>query len=139
MTLSYSSKTKKLIASEHQEQCALFEFAELRANQIEEWKYLYHIPNGELRHKAVAVKLKAAGVKKGIPDTFLSVARKGFHGLYVEMKRADGDTSPEQDQWILALRLQGYQVSVAYSWVEAARVIASYLGDKEAIKQLEGK
>lgn len=54
--------------------------------------------------------MKAAGVKPGVPDMFLPVAREGCHGLYIELKRRDGGrVSPEQTAWMDALARQGYK------------------------------
>lgn len=53
---------------------------------------IFAIPNGGARHPAVAMKLKATGVVKGIPDLFVPAWR-----LWIEMKRQDGGrVSPEQ-------------------------------------------
>jgi hypothetical protein len=41
--------------------------------------------------------------------------------------RAAG-VSSNQSEWHTALRAQGYQVSVCYSWEEARNVILAYLG-----------
>lgn len=37
-----------------------------------------------------AVKAKRCGEKRGFPDIFLPVARKGFHGLAIELKKKKG-------------------------------------------------
>lgn len=70
---------------------------------------------------------RAIGVKKGVPDLCLPVARGGCHGLYIEMKAPNGTTRAEQDWWLEELRGQGYQAAVCYGWEDAARVIGSYL------------
>lgn len=99
-----------------------------------ELKLLHHIPNGGLRNKAVAGKLKAMGQRAGVPDLMLPVARGGFHGLYIEMKRpagADGSragvTSKEQREWIADLRCQDYCVRVAFGWEEGLKALLEYL------------
>lgn len=38
------------------------------------------------RDKATAVALKRQGVKAGVPDICLPVARNGYHGLHIELK-----------------------------------------------------
>lgn len=78
------------VPTEDEEQIALFRWAAMM-----EWKYpqlrrLYHIPNGGKRTKAEAGIFKAMGVKSGVPDVHLPVARGGYHGLYIEMKRTKG-------------------------------------------------
>jgi len=47
---------------------------------------LHHIPNGGLRDKREGARLKASGVIAGVCDLFLPMARRGAHGLYIEMK-----------------------------------------------------
>lgn len=46
--------------------------------------------NGGSRYMAEAVKLKRMGVKAGFPDITIPIARKGYHGLYIELKRISG-------------------------------------------------
>ena len=58
-------------ASEHQEQVALFRWAEFAIARWPELALMYAIPNGGHRHKAVAAGLKAEGVKRGVPDVCL--------------------------------------------------------------------
>jgi|GEM_PF-5137145 len=60
-------------------------------------------PNGGRRNKAEAAKLKAMGVRKGIPDLFLPIPRQGYHGLYIETKKIkNGKVSPDQQKKIPA-------------------------------------
>ncbi len=61
-------------------------------------KWLHHVPNGGLRSKATAGKLKGQGVKAGVADLFLPFGRDGWHGLYIEMKRPDGKGKQSKDQ-----------------------------------------
>jgi len=65
---------------EHKEQKALFRWAGFRAQQKPELELLYAILNGGHRHKAVGRRLKAEGVKRGVPDICLPVPRGGFTG-----------------------------------------------------------
>lgn len=76
--------------SETLEQQALFQWAAYNETIIPELKLLHAIPNGGKRYKATAVRLKKEGVRSGVPDVFLPVARHDKHGLYVEMKAYRG-------------------------------------------------
>ena len=114
-------------ASEHQEQSALFEWAGYYKKIVPELELLFAIPNGGLRHPAVARKLQKEGVQAGVPDTFLPVARGGRHGLYIEMKSATGKVSACQQLWHKLLAQQGYKVVVCWSWTEARDVLLAYL------------
>jgi hypothetical protein len=114
---------------ESDEQRTLFEWATLMEPRLPELRKLYAIPNGGLRNKAVAVRLAAEGVKRGVPDTCLPVARKGYHGLYIELKRRKGGRlEPEQKDWIDFLTEQGYKAVVCRGFDEARLVIEDYLG-----------
>lgn len=114
--------------SEHTEQAALFEWAAWNQSKDAALNMLYAVPNGGKRDKATAARLKAEGVKAGVPDVFLPVARMGYHGFYLELKVGKNKTSIEQDVWLTALKAEGYMVDVSYGWQEAAHKIARYLG-----------
>ena len=129
--------TKRLIPSEHGEQCALVERCAWLANQHPELKLLFAVPNGGHRNKVTAALLKREGVKAGVLDLFLPVARMGYHGLAVEMKALDGQPSKAQEWWICELTKQGYLALVCYGQDEAWSVIARYLGIEEAADRRE--
>lgn len=126
---------------EHEQQVALFQWIDGKAIEHEELGYAYATPNGGKRDRCTGQKLKAEGVRPGIPDIFLPVARKGYHGLYIEMKVRYEDGSknyPSEEQYdrIDQLTRQGYLVVVCYTWVEAAKVIALYLGYEDLLEGL---
>lgn len=118
--------------TEEQEQEAVMEWAMLMEKQYPELALLFHIANGGDRHPAVAAKLKKQGVKPGVPDLFLPVARGGFHGLWVEMKRQKGGRlSDEQKAWIDALTAEKYLAVRADGAEAACDVIYKYLTETE--------
>ena len=128
--------------SELDEQIALFQFAKVFAGRVPELDLLLHIPNGEFRHKATAARLSAAGVRAGVPDVFLPVARQQrngvwAHGLWIELKIGTNRTSAFQNWWLSALRAQGFSCKVCYGWVDAACAIVRYLGYAPAVFGLE--
>ncbi|MDD0974957.1 VRR-NUC domain-containing protein [Pseudomonas fontis] len=93
-------------------------------------KLIYHVPNGGHRVKAVAAKLKAQGVKAGVPDLVLPMARGGHFGLYIEFKAKppfDAAVSPSQDAYIQALLDQGYLAIVCRGSIDAMEAIRAYL------------
>ena len=117
--------------TEADEQTTLFEWAELQSGRYPELKLLYHVPNGGSRNKIEAARLQAQGVKAGVPDLCLPVARGGNHGLYIELKRQRGGRiSEEQVRWIEELMKQGYSAAICRGWQEAARTIVEYLQQK---------
>ncbi len=112
---------------EHAEQAALFRWASFARARFPELALLHAIPNGGHRHKAVAARLKAEGVKAGVPDVCLPVARGGHHGLYIEMKTATGKPSKLQRRWLVLLREQGYRAELCHGWMTARIVLENYL------------
>lgn len=111
--------------SEHWHQCELIQWA--RASGIPELDLLYAIPNGARTAIKTAVKLKAEGLKRGIPDLCLPVARGGYHALYVEMKALKGSLSKDQKLVIGGLIEQGNRVVVCKGWEAAKTTILDYL------------
>ena len=91
---------------------------------------LLAIPNGGHRHPAVAAKLKAEGVRKGIADLCMPVSRGGFHGLWIEMKYSKNKPTPEQAEFIHWQREEGYKCVVCYDWTDARSEIEDYLKGK---------
>ena len=91
---------------------------------------IYHVPNGGHRLKAVAAKLKAQGVKAGIPDLVLPMARGGYFGLYIEFKATppyDAAVSAEQHERIRKLTEQGYLAVVCRGQFDAMEQIRAYM------------
>jgi hypothetical protein len=88
---------------------------------------LHAIPNGDWRGFRVGAKLKAEGVIAGIPDLCLPVACGGYHGFYLELKRAGN--KPTDDQWSILERLHanGYFVRVTNHLETALGLIRDYL------------
>ena len=112
---------------EHQAQAALFRWAELQRRRLPELNLLFAIPNGGYRSKATAGRLKAEGVKAGVPDIFMPVARGEFHGLFIEMKAGRNKPTVTQAAWLYHLSQQGYKVAVCYGFEPAIELIEGYL------------
>lgn len=132
--ISSGAARRKPIPHEANEQEALFGWARLMRGKYPELDLLYHIPNGGSRNRIEAANLKRQGVKAGVPDLCLPVARGRYHGLYIEMKYGKNKTSDKQNKWLDALSKQGYAVAVCYGWESAQRVITNYLNIKGDIK-----
>lgn len=88
---------------------------------------LHHIPNGGTRDAIEGKHLKQQGVKAGVPDLCLPVARGQYHGLYMEMKTETGRMSDAQEWWGKHLAAQGYFWEVCHGWQSAVRVLEWYL------------
>ena len=114
--------------SEAAHQAALFCYFQINRNKYPGSELLFAIPNGGYRDKITAGRLKATGVKAGVPDICLPVKRGLFSGLWIELKKDyKQKVSAEQREWIDTLRLQGYAALVCVGWIEAKEVIECYL------------
>lgn len=91
-------------------------------------EFLFHVPNGGRRDARGAAVLKSMGVRPGIPDLFLPLARGGFHGLAVEIKDRVGSLSRDQARICLALLDCGYLAVIIRDFESAVKVIRDYLG-----------
>ncbi len=118
--------------SEHTEQVALFRWAAVQKCTLPELALMFAIPNGGHRSKAVAAKLKAEGVKPGVPDICLPVARGGYHGLFIELKAGKNKASAAQTDWITGLNFQGYCAVCLTGWDAARNWIELYLSGRIA-------
>ena len=112
---------------EAQHQAALFEWAAVMAKQYPELELLYHVANGGSRNKIEAANLKKQGVKSGVPDICLPVARGIFHGLYIELKVGKNTATDNQQRWMIKLIEQDYCARVCYGWDEARDLIMRYI------------
>ena len=118
----------RYVPTESEEQCMLFERADVQRTKWPELDLLFHIPNGSSKSKYQAVKFKREGLKAGVPDLCLPVARQGYHALYIEMKRTKGGRlSDAQKWWLENLHAQGNKAVVCNGFEEAANVIEDYL------------
>lgn len=117
------------VPTEHQEQVALFQWAEANEAQYPSLAMLFAVPNGGYRPMATAAMLREEGVKAGVPDCCLPVARGRFHSLWLELKRSDHSNhpTPAQQEWIERLRSYGHMTAVCYGAQEAIKVITDYL------------
>ena len=108
---------------------AIFSWCDINRNKYPELRLLHNIPNGGQRNKSTAIALKRQGVKAGVPDLMLPVARAGYHGLYIELKKEDktNKTTALQKQWLTDLAEQGYFTAVCYGYDEAVQTLKDYL------------
>jgi len=118
--------------TEHGHQMALFQWAQQNLDQYPELVWLYAIPNGGQRNIITAAGLKAEGVKSGVSDICLPVARSTFHGLYIEMKKPGGKESPQQIEFGKFLTAQGYLYKCCDHWNLARDTIISYMNGTTA-------
>ena len=114
--------------SEAQEQARVFEWVAWYKIRHPELGLLYAIANGGYRHKAEAANLKRQGIKAGMPDMCLPVARWGYHSMYIELKAVGGKLSEKQRKCIGELEKEGNRVAICYGADEAIQALKNYLG-----------
>ena len=88
----------------------------LRRRRAPEWLW-WHTPNGEIRDKREAAKLKAMGAKPGVPD-FLLISPYGSV-RFLELKRRGESLSEDQEAFSLHCIRHGIPYSVARTIDEA--------------------
>lgn len=114
-------KPPKQSTTEDAEQEAVIEYCALKGIKV------VHIPNEAKRSAAYGAKMKRMGLCKGFPDLCFPAPRRGYHGLYIELKRdKDCKPTPEQLRWIKYLNEQGYRAAVCYGAGEAIDEINCY-------------
>lgn len=117
------------VPTESQEQIDLFKWAAYESGAHPELSMLYHIPNERKCTPQQGARMKAEGRKSGVPDICLPVAKGGYHGLYIELKRTRGGAVTEaQRGWLKALERCGYRAEVCRGCEEAKKTILEYLG-----------
>ena len=115
--------------SENYEQIKFMQWCKRNQENYSELKVIFAIPNGGKRHIATASRLKLEGVKSGVPDLFLPVARHNKHGLFIEMKKEKGGVlSKNQKKWRDLLKHEGYAWVRANGYKDAILWVKKYLG-----------
>lgn len=119
------------IPTESAEQQLLFQWARMQSGKYPELMLLYHIPNEGKRSHKTGARMKAEGIKTGVPDICLPVARGGHHGLYIELKRVKNSrVTEDQMRWLEDLARQGYVAAVCRGADEAIELITRYLSGR---------
>ena len=116
---------------EHQIQKNLITLVKHAEYQFPELSLLYAIPNGGHRHIATASKMKAEGVRAGIPDLCLPIARGEHNALYIEMKTMKGRVQPSQTEMMAALEEAGNKCIVCRTAGDAFNELVAYLESGE--------
>lgn len=100
---------------------------------------LYSVPNEQHlgwksgrkgRYNPILTRLKKEGMQGGVPDLCLSVARQGYHGMYIEMKMPKNLPTQNQRYWLVALVEQNYRVELSEGADMAIDALCSYLSLK---------
>ena len=88
---------------------------------------VFHIPNGGKRNRKEAANLKRQGVRAGVPDLCIPVAKGSYHGLYIEFKSPEEKPSKDQKELLQGLQEAGYFACVIDRLDAAIKITQSYL------------
>ncbi len=93
----------------------------------------------KLNNVTIGKKVKALHGKwsRGYPDMFIATSRKGFGGLYLELKATDTVVDSEhtrrQAKYHAVLRHNGYKVTFCCGFEECVKKIKKYLKVKQKV------
>lgn len=119
-----AKQRKAPIQREHNLQTACVQWARLQYPKM----IVFAIPNGAFCGYKQGRKLVAEGMQKGIPDLCVALPRKGYHGLFIEMKAGKkGVVREEQTEMMIKLKDAGYQCAVCRSFEQFQSIINSYI------------
>lgn len=112
------------MSNERQEQIKIFDWLSITPYR----KHVFAIPNEGRRSVTMGALMKKAGLRPGCSDIFVAVARKGYHGLFLELKYGKNTARPSQMAFLVDMALQGYATTVQTGADNAINYIADYLG-----------
>ncbi len=90
----------------------------------------FAVPNQGQRDVRNASRMKAEGLRAGVPDWMLPVSQGGNHfysGLAIEFKRPGGKLTKAQEEYHALLKQEGWCVAICYDWKLAAEIVEDYL------------
>lgn len=125
--LQATARPKARNQEEHENQCAVIEWFDLMAPSRYKGR-LFAVPNGGKRPIKTASAMKREGQRKGVLDLHLPTARRGYNGLWIEMKAKKGYFNDDQKSWAKFLREENHRVELCRSAEEAIAVITDYMG-----------
>lgn len=97
---------------------------------------IYHVPNGGHRSFKTSKDLKKQGVKKGVSDLVLPIAKGGYFGLYLEIKAEKRwSISESQKEWLSMVEASGYAAALAVGEQEIKDVLVRYMSMPDTVIQ----
>lgn len=125
--MSQVLKSKVRNDFEHEEQVVFMQWCSLQEKKYPELQLMFAIPNGGQRSATTAAKLKKEGVKAGIPDLHLPVAKGTYNSLFIEMKVGKNRPTKHQETMMQLLEDAGNRCVVCYGAKEAIQETLNYL------------
>lgn len=112
--------------SEAAEQIKVFEWAYWVKNKYPGIETMYHIANEGKRSASNGAYMKRQGLKSGVSDICVPVARCGYNNLYIELKTRNNKATKEQLKFIELINRYGGKALVVYEADNAIEVIKAY-------------
>jgi hypothetical protein len=115
--------------SEHKDQAVVMSWLSLNYPDV----LAFAVPNAAKRTHWESQRLRAEGMRPGVPDIYIEEARGGWFGLRVEMKKLseiraiNGGLSDKQLEVREILMRKGYKVVTCYGSEHALKTIEYYL------------
>lgn len=106
------------------EQCKLFDWIRTKP-ELE--RAAFHIANERQCSVQRGRILKRMGVRPGVSDIFIGIARGKYHGLFIELKYGSNKPTALQERFMLDMSAQGYYCVWVQGFEAAKMVIENYL------------
>ena len=90
-------------------------------------KRIWHPANGGSRNLREATKFKRMGVLPGVCDIIITIPRKGYSGLFCELKVANRKLTKHQEEFI-ELHEKDYNIHVVRTLEQFQNAVINYLG-----------
>lgn len=87
---------------------------------------VFHFPNEGPRTLRYGRLLREMGMRAGVADLFIAMAKHGFHGAWIELKSEVGVIKPVQRAFLRDMNEQGYFTAVCRSIERTIEVINWY-------------
>lgn len=98
------------------------------AKYLDSLKVLWvHVGNERKTSFQAGARLKAKGVKSGVPDVLIFDHKNNYSGLAIELKIKPNKPTQNQLAWLKRLKNVNWQTAIAYDFNEAKEIIDEYL------------
>ena len=105
-----------------------FECIQLLKNEFPNVRWISNILDGVYKGMLVRKHSKGMRNEPGTSDIVILEARKGYHGMCLEVKTLTGVLSKEQLRFIFEMNAKGYYAKCGYGLDECFQLIRDYLG-----------